>query len=85
MNNSKNTLEAKMKIDEEIAEMKNHPIDYSDIPQRKSGSPVRLAHKEFLDNLPPDLVQEMAHRRLKELKAAGYEIPGSAKAPVTTE
>ncbi|GMO31154.1 MAG: hypothetical protein Ta2B_12200 [Termitinemataceae bacterium] len=67
-----------MKIDEEIAEMKNHPIDYSDIPQRKSGRPVRLAHKEFLDKLPPDLVQEMALRRLRELKAAGYEIPEKA-------
>ena len=75
MNNSKNTLEARMKIDEEIAEMKNHPIDYSDIPQRKPARAVRLAHKEFLDKLPPDLVREMAFRRLKELKAAWYEIP----------
>ncbi|GMO55815.1 MAG: hypothetical protein Ta2A_00850 [Treponemataceae bacterium] len=75
MNNSKNTLEAMMKIDEEIAEMKTHPIDYSDIPQRKPGSPVRLARKEFLDKLPPDLVREMALRRLNELKAAGYKIP----------
>ncbi|MHC6203184.1 hypothetical protein ACYULU_08310 [Breznakiellaceae bacterium SP9] len=42
--------------------------------QRKPASPVRLAHKEFLDKLPRDIVQELARRRLKELKAAGYEI-----------
>ena len=75
MNNSRNTLTEKMKIDREIEEMKKHTIDYSDIPERKSGTKVRLARKEFLDTLPPDIVQEMARRRLKELKAAGYEIP----------
>ncbi len=64
-----------MMIDNEIAEMKKHPIDYSDIPERKSDIPVRLARKEFLDTLPPDIVQEMARRRIKELKDAGYEIP----------
>ena len=65
----------KMKIDREIEEMKKYPIDYSDIPERKTTANVRLARKEFLDTLPPDLVQEMARRRLKELKAAGYELP----------
>ena len=74
MNNLKNTLEDKMRIDQEIIEMKKYPIGYSDIPQRTLPSPVRLAHKEFLDKLPRDIVQEMARRRLKELKAAGYEI-----------
>jgi len=64
-----------MKIDREIEEMKNHPIDYSDIPERKDGAKVRLARKEFLDTLPPDIVQEMARRRLKELQDAGYKIP----------
>ena len=62
-------------IDREIAEMKKYPIDFSDIPERKSSAKVRLARKEFLDTLPPDIVQEMAYRRLKELKAAGYELP----------
>jgi hypothetical protein len=57
----------KLKIDREIEEMKKHPIDYSDIPERKSGTKARLARKEFLDTLPPDIVQEMARRRLKEL------------------
>jgi hypothetical protein len=75
MSNSKNTLTDKMKIDQEIENMKKYPIDYSDIPERKEGSKVRLARKEFLDTLPQDLVQEMARRRLKELQTAGYEIP----------
>ena len=75
MNNSKNTLIDKMKIDQEIEEMKKHPIDYSDIPERKNSTRVRLARKEFLDTLPPDIVQEMARRRMKELNNAGYEIP----------
>ena len=64
-----------MKIDREIEEMKKHTIDYSDIPERKSSAKVRLARKEFLDTLPPDIVQEMARRRLKELRAAGYDLP----------
>jgi len=64
-----------MKIDQEIDEMKKNQIDYTDIPKRKNGSKVRLVHKNFLDILPPDILQEMARRRLKELKTAGYEIP----------
>jgi hypothetical protein len=55
--------------------MRKYPIDYSDIPERKDGAKVRLARKEFLDTLPPDIVQEMARRRLKEIQAAGYELP----------
>ena len=65
----------KLKIDREIEEMRKNTIDYSGIPERKSGAKVRLARKEFLDTLPPDIVQEMARRRLKELQSAGYEIP----------
>ena len=64
-----------MKIDQEIKDMKKYPIDYSDIPERKKDVHVRLARKEFLDTLPPDIVQEMAMRRLKELKEAGYKLP----------
>ena len=75
MSNSRNTLTDKLKIDREIEEMKKYPIDYSDIPERKNSAKVRLARKEFLDTLPPDIVQEMARRRLSELRAAGYEIP----------
>jgi len=75
MNNSMNTLADKMIIDQEIEEMNEHPIDYSDIPERKNGAKVRLARKEFLDTLPPDLVQEMARRRLNEMQAAGYNLP----------
>ncbi|MDR0496429.1 MAG: hypothetical protein LBH42_02310 [Treponema sp.] len=75
MNNSENTLTIKLIIDQEIEEMKNFPIDYSDIPERKNEAKVRLARKEFLDTLPHDLVQEMARRRLVELQAAGYKAP----------
>ncbi|GHV12415.1 hypothetical protein FACS189491_05350 [Spirochaetia bacterium] len=75
MNNSRSTLNEKMKIDEEIEEMKAHPVDYSDIPPRKSGGKVRLVNKEFLDKLPPDIVQELARRRLAELQRSGYELP----------
>ncbi len=75
MNNSMNTLADKLKIDREIEEMKKYPIDYSDIPERKAGAKVRLARKEFLNTLPPDIVQEMARRRVKEMQAAGYKLP----------
>jgi len=67
-----------MKIDREIEEMRKHPIDYSDIPERQNNSRVRLAHKNFLDTLPPDIVKEMARRRLNELNTAGYKIPEKA-------
>jgi hypothetical protein len=82
MNNSRSTLKEKMKIDEEIEAMKNHPIDYSDIPQRKPGGKVRLVNKEFLDKLPPDIVQELARRRLAELQRCGYELPSTGNAGV---
>ena len=49
---SKNTLTDKLRIDREIEEMKKHPIDYSDIPERKNGAKVRFARKEFPDTLP---------------------------------
>ena len=68
----------KLKIDREIEEMKKYPIDFSDIPERKSSAKVHLARKEFLDTLPPDIVKEMARRRLKELLSAGYELPEKA-------
>ena len=75
MNNSRVTLTEKLRIDREIEEMNKHPIDCSDIPERKGNAKVRLAMKNFLDILPPDIVKEMARRRLEELRAAGYEIP----------
>jgi len=79
MNNSKNILTDKMKIDSEIEEMNKHPIDYSDIPERKNGANVRLARKEFLDTLPPDILQELARRRLNEMQAAGYKLQEKVK------
>ena len=75
MNNSKITLAEKLRIDREIEEMNKHPIDCSDIPEMKGNGKARVARKDFLDTLPPDIVQEMARRRLGELRAAGYEIP----------
>jgi len=75
MNNSMNTLTDQIKIDLEIEEMKKNPIDYSDIPKRRSDAKTRLACKNFLDTLPEDIVQEMARRRIKELITAGYKIP----------
>ena len=75
MSNSRNTLTDNLQIDREIEEMKKYPIDYSDIPERKEGAKVRLARKEFLDTLPLDIVQEMARRKVNELRIAGYEIP----------
>ena len=75
----------KKKIDSEISEMKKHPIDYSDIPERKDGAKVRLARKEFLDTLPPDIVQEMARRRLEELRAAGYTQPPTSSQTVLSQ
>ena len=83
MNNSRLTLEEKLQIDREIEEMKKYPIDYSDIPERKGNIKAHVARKEFLDTLPPDIVQELARRRLKQLRAAGYEIPESVDSTVS--
>jgi hypothetical protein len=77
MNNSRLTMEEKLRIDREIEEMNKYPIDCSDIPERKGKSKAHLANKEFLDTLPPDILQELARRRIKQLRAAGYEIPES--------
>ena len=71
------TLEEKLKIDAELAEMKRHSIDYSDIPPMTDAqrATVHLGNKEFLDKVPPDIVQEMARCRLAELQRSGYELP----------
>jgi DNA polymerase IIIc chi subunit len=74
MNNSKNTLTDKLQIDHEIEEMNKHPIDYSDIPERKSNAKVRTAFSEFLDTLPADIAREMARHKLKEIQDAGYAL-----------
>jgi hypothetical protein len=36
----------------------------------KSGKKFRSYHQELLDNMPPDLVKEMARRRLEEIAEA---------------
>jgi hypothetical protein len=71
------SLAEKMKIDAELAEMEKYPIDYSDIPpmteaERRTG---RHHYEDFLRILPPDIVREMARRRLAEIKEAGYDVP----------
>jgi hypothetical protein len=60
----------------ELEEMMKHPIDFSDIPPVRETNTNKGYHhyKDLLDNMPQDLVQEMARRRLEEMKAAGYEI-----------
>jgi hypothetical protein len=35
----------------------------------ESGRVFRRHNQEFLDNMPPDIVQEMARRRLAEIQA----------------
>ena len=59
-----------IRADREIKAMKSHNIDYSDIPRmtksrKKTG---RLYYGEFLEKLPPDILREMAERKLKEMK-----------------
>jgi hypothetical protein len=66
-----------MSIDEELREMDKYPIDFSDIPPMQDADRQRLrfGHERFLKMLPPDIVAEMARRRLAEIKAADYEVP----------
>ena len=65
------SLDERLRIDREITEMKKHPIDYSDIPESKGGK-IRMPYQEFLDMLPPDILKEMARRRIEEMKQWGY-------------
>ena len=55
---------------DEINEMENSPIDYSDIPPmtEQEQESIRSYHKEFLDMLPKDIVKELAQRRLAEIE-----------------
>jgi hypothetical protein len=66
-----------MRIDAEIEDMKRYPINYCDIPpiHETETNKWRLGNEALLSKLPPDLVKEMARRRLAELKKAGYTIP----------
>ena len=40
----------------------------------KSGRVFYPYHQEMLDNLPEDIVQELARRELEKIKAAGFDI-----------
>jgi hypothetical protein len=61
---------------DKIEAIKAQKIDYTDTPKIEGteSNPYRPAHQEILDKLPPDIVQELARRRLEELKTAGYKI-----------
>lgn len=58
----------------EIEGMNEALIDHSDIPlfPNQKG---RLYYQDFLDKLPPDIVKEMAKRRLEEIKPLCEDIP----------
>ena len=45
----------------------------------ESGRVFRPAHKDLLESLPPDMVQELAQRRMKDIE----RIRGNAMLPVT--
>jgi hypothetical protein len=77
LNNSDYTLKELMETDEEIAEMKRHPIDYSGIPPRKPGAKLRMPDKEWLDSQPREVVLELGRQRLKQMIASGYKVPPS--------
>jgi hypothetical protein len=82
MKYSQKTLEEKTRIDAELSEMKKYPIDYSDIPPMtdEQRATAHWGNEDFLRKLPPDILQEMAQRRLAEIKAAGYAVPDSVYA-----
>ena len=40
----------------------------------KSGRVFYPYHQEMLDNLPEDIVRELARRELEKIKAAGFDI-----------
>jgi hypothetical protein len=84
MNTWNQTLDEKMKIDKELAEMDKHPIDFSDIPPMQDADSfrIRFGHERFLKILPPDIVSEMARRRLKQIKAASYAVPETPEVSV---
>jgi hypothetical protein len=59
---------------EELEAMNGAPIDYSDIPSFPNQK-GRLYYQDFLDKLPPDIVKEMARRRLEDIKPLCADIP----------
>jgi hypothetical protein len=40
----------------------------------KSGRVFRPYNQELLDNMPEDIVRELARRELEKIKAAGFDI-----------
>ncbi|MDR3285027.1 MAG: hypothetical protein LBS97_07615 [Treponema sp.] len=76
MNTLNQTLDEKMRIDAELAEMDKYPIDFSDIPPMQDADRQRLrfGHERFLKMLPPDMVKALARQRLEQIKAADCEV-----------
>jgi hypothetical protein len=81
MNTLKQTLDDRLRIDVELAEMDKHPIDFSDIPPMRDADVARLrfGHERFLKMLPPDMVKELARRRLEAINA-GYGVMETVEA-----
>ncbi|MDR3303847.1 MAG: hypothetical protein LBS86_05485 [Treponema sp.] len=76
MNTLKHTLDERLRFDAELAEMDKHPIDCSDIPPMQDADVARLhfGYERFLSMLPPDIVKELARRRLEEINATEYGV-----------
>ena len=74
------SLDEKMRIDRELEEMKKYPVDCSDIPPvvETPSNKWHLGNERFLSRLPPDIVKELAKRKLEDMKTFGYEIPEKA-------
>jgi hypothetical protein len=83
MNTSKQTLDDRMRIDEELAEMDKYPIDFSDIPpmQDEAAARLRFGYERFLQMLPPDILKELARRHKEEIRAAGYGLETAEAEP----
>lgn len=65
-----NTLKTQNDITAEVEEMNSSPIDYSDIPEmtEKEKETVQFYNKDFLDNLPKEMVKNMIQQRKVEAK-----------------
>lgn len=57
-------------ISDEIEEMKNSPIDYTDIPPmtEEEKKTIQFYNKDFLDNLPHEVVKSMIEQRVAAAK-----------------
>jgi len=70
MTMSNQSLKEKLEMDREIAEMEKYPIDYSDIPPVRETAldQFHFGNEKFLRTLPPDILKELARRRLDDIE-----------------